>query len=109
MVFEGEQFAAEGEFEEGNAFLDRAAGDAEEVFSVGFREAAVAFGDVGGDGEGGAVELVGEEAVAAGEGFGSGADLVCEIDGSLVDDEFLEGESHRRGLRTGAGASESRK
>ena len=57
-------------------------------------EAAVAFGDVGGDGRGGAVELVSEEAVAAGEVFGSQADLVCEIDGLLVDDELFEREGH---------------
>ena len=62
-----------------HAFLDRTAGDAEEVFAVGFCEATVAFGDVGRNGQGCAVELVGKESVTAGEVLGSRADLVCEI------------------------------
>ena len=97
MVVCGQQTSTAGQFKEWDAFVDGAAGDAEEVFAVGLCEAAVAFGDVGGDGRGGAVELVSEEAVAAGEIFGSQADLVCEIDGLLVDDEFLEREGHRGG------------
>ncbi len=84
MVVCGDQTSAPREFQQRDAFLDGAAGDAEEVFAVGFREATVSLGDVGGDGQGCAVELVGEETVTAGEVLGFRADLVCEIDGFLV-------------------------
>ena len=67
MVFNGQQLAAEGKFKEWNAFLQRSTRDAEEVPAVGYGEAAVAFGDVGGDREGGAVELIGKETVATRE------------------------------------------
>ena len=46
VVFRGQQFSAKGKFQERNAFLQRTSRDAEEVFSVGYGEAAVAFGDV---------------------------------------------------------------
>ena len=65
-------------------FLQRTTRDAEEVLAVRYGEAAVAFGDVGGDREGSAVQLVGKKAVTAGERFGSRTDLVCEIDRFLV-------------------------
>ena len=71
------------------AFLQRSTRDAEEVPAVRCGEAAVAFGDVGGDRERSAVELVGKETVTARDRFGSRADLVCEFDGLLVDDEFF--------------------
>lgn len=41
--------------------------------------------DVGGYGEGGAVELIGEKTVAAGELLGKGGYPVGEVDGLLVD------------------------
>ncbi len=50
MVGRCEQTSATGQFKEWDAFLNGTASDAEEVFSVGFCEAAVAFGDVGRDG-----------------------------------------------------------
>jgi len=49
-------------------------------FAIGFCESAVAFGEVGRDGHGGAIELVGEEAVASREGFGDCEDVVGEVD-----------------------------
>lgn len=54
----------------------------------------VALGDVGDDGQGGAVELVGEEEVAARETYGQRADGVGEGDGLLVDLEPFKGEGH---------------
>lgn len=76
-----QQVSAERQFKQWDAFLDGAAGNAEEVFAVGFCEATVAFGDVGGDGERCTIELVSEESVTTGEVFGSRADLICEIYG----------------------------
>ncbi len=90
----GQQVSTLGQFQERHAFLDRAAGDAEEVSAVGFGEATGASGDVGGDREGGAVELIDGEAIAARESLGAGEDLVGEVDGFLLNDEFLEAERH---------------
>jgi hypothetical protein len=92
-----EQAATAGDFEQGNALLDRAARDREEVFAVGRGEAAVALGEIGGDRESGAVELVGEEVEAAREGLSQGGDVVGEGDGALVDVELLEHEGHGGG------------
>lgn len=39
-----DQIASFGQLQKRDAFLNRAAGDAEEVFAVGFREPAVALG-----------------------------------------------------------------
>jgi len=50
---------APSQFEEGYTFLGRGARDAKEVFAVGLGEPAVAFGQVGGNGKGGTIELVG--------------------------------------------------
>ena len=88
------------QFEKRQTLEDRSARDAEELLAIGFREPAVAFGKVGGDGYGCAVELIGEEAVAAGEVLGGGEDLVGEVDGLLVDDEVLDDEGHPRRLRS---------
>ena len=68
----GQQVSTLGQFQKRHAFLDRAAGDAEEVSAVGCGEATVAFGDVGGDRVGGAVELIDEGAVTALESLGAG-------------------------------------
>ena len=97
VVVCGDQTSAPGQFQQRDAFLDRTAGNAEEVFAIGLCEATVAFGDVGGDGDRRTIQLICEETVAACEVFGSQADLVCEIDGFLVDDQFLKREGHRVG------------
>lgn len=55
-------------------------------------EAAVAFGDIRGDGQSGTVELVAEKEVAARELLGQRSGLVGEIDGFLIDGELLEKE-----------------
>ena len=96
------EFLAAGQLKQRNALLHAAAGDAEEVLPVGLGEAAVAFGDVGGDGQGGPVELVGQEEVTSREALGQRADGVGESDGLLVDLELLEGEGHGFPFRRGA-------
>ena len=50
MVVPLKQVLASGQLEQWHTLLCAAAGDAEEVAAVGLREAAVALGDVGGDG-----------------------------------------------------------
>ena len=82
----GELSAATGEFQQRDAFLERAAGDGEEVAAVGWREATVPLGKVGTDGEGGSVELVGEKAEAAIEAGSELADFVGEVEGFLIDE-----------------------
>jgi len=110
VVVCGQQTPAAGQFEQWDAFLHGVAVDAEEVLAVGLCEAAVAFGDVGGNRKGGAVQLISEEAIAAGEVFGTPADWVCEINGLLVDDQFLERDDpidrNIRGLLTEFGDAE---
>jgi len=61
MAVTFDQALPRGEIQERNALLRATTSDSEEVFAIGFREAAVAFGNVGNDGQGCAVELVGEE------------------------------------------------
>jgi hypothetical protein len=73
-----------------DTFLDAAAGDAEEVPAVGLRESPVALGNVCGDREGGAVELIGEEEVAARKAAGQRAYGVREVERLLVDKELFE-------------------
>jgi hypothetical protein len=51
-----------------DAFPDAAAGDSKEVAAVRFSGAAVALGHAGGYRKGGAVQLVGQEEIAAREG-----------------------------------------
>jgi len=89
--------AATGEFQQRDAFLERVAGDGEEVAAVGFGKATVPLGKVGADGEGGAVELVGEKAEAAIEAGSELADVVGEVEGFLIDEEILELERHGDG------------
>ena len=83
-----------GEFQQWHALLHAAAGDSEEVLAICFCEAAVAFGDIGSDGDSGAVELIAEKEVAARESLRQRGDVVREIDGLLLDSEFLEEERH---------------
>lgn len=45
-------------------------------------------------GEGGAIKLIDQESIAAGELLGRTADLVGKIEGFLVDQQLLEVESH---------------
>jgi hypothetical protein len=71
--------------------MDRAAGNRAEVLAVRLGEAAVALRQVGGHGQGGAVELVGQAAVPAWERLRQRGDLIGEIDRLLVDGQFLEG------------------
>ena len=89
--------ATTGEFQQRDAFLERAAGDGEEVPAVGLGKATVPLGKVGADGEGGSVELVGKKAEAAIEAGSELADVVGEVEGFLIDEEILELERHGDG------------
>ncbi len=82
------------EFEYRYTFLNRSASNDEEVLAIGFGESAIALGDVGGDREGGTVELVDQKSVATGELFGGRTDLVGKVDGLLVDQQLFELERH---------------
>ena len=82
----GELSAATGEFQQRDAFLERAAGDGEEVAAVGLREATVPLGKVGADGERRPIELVGEKAEAAIEAGSELADFVGEVERFLIDE-----------------------
>lgn len=86
VIGAGELSAATGEFQQRDAFLERAAGDGEEVAAVGLREATVAFGKVGTDGERRPIELVGKKAEAAVEAGSELADFVGKVEGFLVDE-----------------------
>jgi hypothetical protein len=57
-------------------------------------EPAVALGDVGRNRKGGSIELVDEKSVTTRELLARGADGIGEVDGFLVDDQFLETERH---------------
>jgi len=61
---------------------------------MGTRRKSAEFRLVGGDGQGGAVELVGQEEVAARNALGQRADGVGEGDGLLVDHQPFESEGH---------------
>ena len=96
MDFRRDEVPPAGQFEKGNTFLYAASGDAEEVFSVRFREPAVAFGDVRGDGQRCPVQLVGQEVEAPWETACDFCNPISQIYGLLVDDEFFECEGHFR-------------
>ena len=78
-----------------NTLLSRTAGNDEEALSIRLGEAAVAFGEIGGDGEGGAVELINQEVVSSREIFGEGGKAVGEIDCFLIDLKVFKHEGHR--------------
>jgi hypothetical protein len=52
------------------------------------------FGEIGGDRNRCAVQLVGKEAVAVRESLGDVKNPVSEVHGLLIDDEFFECERH---------------
>jgi hypothetical protein len=55
---------------------------------------SIAFGNIGGDGNGRAVQLVGQKAVATGELFGNAANAVGVGNGFLINDKFYKHERH---------------
>ena len=82
MVLVGDERSSSRQFEERDALVRRAACNSEELAAVARGESSVAFGDVGRDRDGGAGELVGENAVSAGEVRGSTGDAVREVQGA---------------------------
>ena len=71
-----QQQASPREFEEWHAFLSRTASDAKEVSTIALCEAAVSFGQVGGDRHLGSSELIGEKSETAGKRFSERADTL---------------------------------
>lgn len=88
--------APQRQFEQRHTFLGRAAGNSKKVASIGLRETPIALSDVGGNGKGRPAELIDKKCVAAWKGLGMRADLIGELNGFLVDGEFLERECHGR-------------
>ena len=80
--------------EQGHTLLYRSSSNDEEVLAIGLGESAIALGNVGGDREGGAVELVDQKAVAARELLSRSTDFVGEVEGLLVDQQLFELERH---------------
>ena len=75
-----------GEMEHGTDFAGGAAGDAEECEKIGGGAAFEAFGDIVGNRQGGAAELVAEVAGLGIEPIaGVGLDLLREIEGHFPD------------------------
>jgi hypothetical protein len=95
--FRSEHASPSGRLQERLALLDGTPRDPEEIAPVCGGEPPVAFGKIRGDGESRAVELVAEEAVPALELFSSGADVVGEVGGFLIDEQLFEAERHGRG------------
>jgi hypothetical protein len=93
------QFATQRKFKQRDAFLRRAARDADEPSSVGFRKPAISLGNIGSDRQRGTIELIHEEPVTARKLLGRGTNLVGKIDRLLVDEQFLEIERHWSGLK----------
>ncbi len=103
-----DQAAAAREFKQRYAFLYRPASDDEEVPPVGFGEAAIAFGEIGGDREGSTIQLVGQEPITVRKLLRVAADGVGEIDALLVDLKLFEAERHFAAPRKREGRVESR-
>jgi hypothetical protein len=95
----GQELPAKGEFHKGHAFLSRCAGDNEEILPIGLGESAIALGDIRGNRQRGAVQLIGEEIMAAREGLGESGDFFGEIQGLLIDRQIFEHEGHERAYR----------
>jgi hypothetical protein len=89
------ELASVRQFQERHAFLQRSPCDAEEMLSFPFGESAVSFGDVCGNRQCRPVQLIRKIAIPTGERLGTRSGLVREINGSLINEELLEGESHR--------------
>lgn len=99
MLLASQQTLSCGQFQQRYAFLNASAGDAEKVTAIGFRETAVAFGDVSGDLESSAIQLVDQEVIAAREIASECAGRIRKADCFLVDNQLLEGEGHRVSAR----------
>ena len=85
-----------GDLDQRHALLDGTAGDGEEGFPVGFREAAIALGKARRYGDCCPVELFGQEVVTAREACRKFGNLICEIDRLLIDGQTLENERQGR-------------
>ena len=87
--------------EQGDALLDGAARDDEEVFAVRGGEPPVAFSDIGRNRQRSPVQLIDQETVAPGKMLSTRAHLVSKVDRPLIDLQLLKTETHRQPLPLG--------
>ena len=80
------QVSSVGYLKQRYAFLHGASGDHEKILSTRDGEASIAFGDVGRDGNGIAVQLIRQKAVTSRELFGNSAGLIRVRNGFLIDE-----------------------
>ena len=69
--------------------------DPEEILPVANRESAITFGDIGCNRESGTVELIDKKIEPARKCLRELASAVGKVDGLLIDEKFLERESHQ--------------
>jgi hypothetical protein len=89
-----EEFAPSAHFKKANAFLNRAASDGEEIPAIRVGKASIPLGKVGGDGQSGAVQLIGEKVISAGKHLSQGSDSVGQVHSLLADLKILKNEGH---------------
>jgi hypothetical protein len=94
VIVARQQLSSTSQLQQRYALLHGTARDPEEVSPICLCGAAISSGDVGRDRASGPIQLVKKKAVTTLEPLGMGADLVREVDGLLVDQEFLEVERH---------------
>ena len=74
--------------------MHRPSGDTKEMLPVRFCESSIALGNVRRDGCAGTVQLISEEVISLWKILSYRDDRLREIDGFLVNFEFLEQKSH---------------
>ena len=70
------------------------------------RKSTVAFSQIGHDRQGGAIELIGQEIVAARKVLSECRELISQRDGLLIDLQLLEHEGYRAPQRMSRGSGE---
>lgn len=91
-----DQISSPRQFQQRDAFLNRSSSDPKEILAIRLGKAAVALSKVCGDGKCGPIELIGKEAITPSEILRELADSVSEVDGLLIDNQFLKGEGHKQ-------------
>lgn len=92
MLLRWEETSPSRKLQQRHTFLNGPPGDPEEVPPIGLGKPAIALGDVGGDRERRPVQLVRQKAVSARELVGQCANMIGEVNGLLVDEQFFETE-----------------
>jgi hypothetical protein len=94
MMFVRNELPSSCKFELWDTLLYGTAGYAEEMLAVRLGETAIAFRDVGSNGQRCAVHLVGQMVVSGWKLFSQVTNLVSEVYRLLIDQKFLKGECH---------------